>query len=147
MGSTSPNGTLARLRRAVFTRHSHPGSAWSRWASTPLAVLAVWTRDWRHGALVAAWMVLNPVVFPEPRDDRNWATRAMLGEERWITERPKDAALAVQGVSTVAFGLALVSAYRRRPVGAVAGTAAMMALILVYWEQMARYYERTTQQG
>ncbi|GAA1767107.1 MULTISPECIES: DUF6653 family protein [Streptomonospora] len=141
MSAFSP-GALARLRRAVFARHSNPWSAWSRWASAPLILVPVWTRSWKHAALVAGWMALNPVLFPEPADDSAWATRAMLGEERWITERPRDAAVAVQAATSVASTLAVVAAYRRRPVGAAAAMAAMMGLTMVYWEQMARYYDR-----
>ncbi|MDT0304986.1 DUF6653 family protein [Streptomonospora wellingtoniae] len=140
--SVSSPGAVARLRRAVFARHSNPWSAWSRWATSPLILVPVWTRSWKPTALVAGWMALNPVLFPEPADDSAWATRAMLGEERWITERPRDAAMAVQAATSVASMLAIAAAYRRRPVGAGAATAAMMGLTMVYWEQMARYYDR-----
>jgi hypothetical protein len=40
--------------------------------------VAVWNRSWRLGVLLGAWLVANPVVFPEPEDDEAWATRAML---------------------------------------------------------------------
>ncbi|WP_255429771.1 DUF6653 family protein [Streptomonospora sp. PA3] len=137
-----PTSTFARLRRAVFARHCNPWSAWSRWASAPLILVPVWTRDWRHAAAVGVWMALNPVVFPEPADDRAWSTRAMLGEELWIAERPRDAAMAVQAATSAAGLLAVAAAYRRRAVPAGAAMAAMMGLTMVYWEQMARYYDR-----
>ncbi|MUL40598.1 hypothetical protein FZ103_05285 [Streptomonospora sp. PA3] len=130
------------MRRAVFARHCNPWSAWSRWASAPLILVPVWTRDWRHAAAVGVWMALNPVVFPEPADDRAWSTRAMLGEELWIAERPRDAAMAVQAATSAAGLLAVAAAYRRRAVPAGAAMAAMMGLTMVYWEQMARYYDR-----
>jgi hypothetical protein len=50
MGDTS---TVARLRRAMFERHSNPWSAWTRWASTPLVLVPVWTRRRRDAALLA----------------------------------------------------------------------------------------------
>ncbi|MGH8574093.1 MAG: DUF6653 family protein, partial [Gammaproteobacteria bacterium] len=34
---------LGNLRRTVFARHSNPWSAWTRWASTPLFLVPVWT--------------------------------------------------------------------------------------------------------
>lgn len=95
------SGTLARVRRAVFARHSSPWSAWTR-----------------------------------------WATRAMLGEEQWIVDRPKDAALDVNAAASVAGVAAVVAASRRRPAAAAVATAAEMALLLVYWELMARYFDR-----
>lgn len=137
----------ARLRRAVFARHSNPWSAWTRWATTPLVPVPLWTRGWRHAALVAGWMALNPVLFPAPADDSAWSTRAMLGEEQWITDRPRDAALAVQTAGSAAMAAALVAAYRRRPAPAAAATAAAMGLTMVYWRQMVRYYDRRADTG
>lgn len=141
MENESP-GALARVRRYVFARHCNPWSAWTRWASTPMIPWAVWTRDRRHAAVTALWMAVNPVVFPEPADDGDWATRAMLGEEQWIVDRPRDAAMAVQAVTSLAMCAAVVSAYRRRALPTVLSTAAAMGLTMVYWEQMARYHDR-----
>lgn len=132
---------FARLRRAVFARHSNPWSAWSRWLTAPVVLVPVWTRSRRHAVVVGVWFALNPVVFPAPADQRAWATRAMLGEELWIVARPKDAALAVNAAATGAGLVALVAARRRRPVPAGAATVAQMLLLLVYWELMARYFE------
>ncbi|SDK63114.1 hypothetical protein SAMN04487820_11087 [Actinopolyspora mzabensis] len=132
----------ARLRRAVFARHANPWSAWSRWASTPLLLLPMWTRRRSHAAVVGVWFALNPVVFPEPADEHAWATRAMLGEEQWITDRPRDAALGVNIAATVAGLIALVAARRRRPVPAGTATAAQLVLLLGYWELMNRYLDR-----
>lgn len=130
------------VKRWVFARHCHPFSAWSRWASTPLCLVPLWTRRWRHGALVAAWMAVNPVVFGEPAHERAWASRAMLGEEIWIGERPRDLAMAVNAAATAAGLGAAVAAWRKRVAPAAAATAAQMALLLAYWELMARYHAR-----
>ncbi len=65
----------------------------------------------------------------------------MLGEELWIVDRPRDAALAVNAAATVAGVLALVAARRRRLGPASAATASQMVLLLAYWELMVRYFE------
>lgn len=140
--AATPEGPIARLRRAVFARHASPWSAWTRWATTPLVLVPVWHRSWRHAAWVAAWMALNPVVFPEPADDSAWSTRAILGEELWLVDRPKDAALAVNAAAAAASCVAVAAAYRRRPWPAAAATAVQMGLTVVYWAQMVRYYEQ-----
>ncbi|WP_216214320.1 DUF6653 family protein [Amycolatopsis aidingensis] len=135
-------GTITTLRGKVFARHANPLSAWSRWLTTPLVLVPVWTRKWSHAGLVAAWMVANAVVFPPPKHERAFATRAMLGEELWITERPKDAALLVNTGGSVLLLAALVAARRHRA-GAAAGAAAgSMALTMYYWKQMVEYRER-----
>jgi hypothetical protein len=133
---------LARVRRAIFARHANPWSAWTRWASTPLVLVPVWTRRPSHAVLVGAWLALNPIIFPRVTDEHNWATRAMLGEELWITRRPRDAAAALSVVTSAAAVIAIVAARRHRLAPAVAATAVQMALTLVYWEQMARYLDR-----
>ncbi|WP_276003204.1 DUF6653 family protein [Mycobacterium shimoidei] len=133
---------VARIRRAIFARHSNPWSAWTRWATTPLVLVPVWTRRWSHAALIGLWFAVNPVVFPEPANNRNWATRAMLGEEAWITNRPKDSAAAVSAAASAAAVAAVVTARRRRLGLTAAATAVQMALTLVYWQQMVRYFKR-----
>ncbi|SFQ17659.1 hypothetical protein SAMN05421810_10550 [Amycolatopsis arida] len=135
------SSTLATLRRSVFARHSNPWSAWTRWLSAPLTLVPVWTRRWRHAAPVALWMVANAVVFPKPADDSAWATRAMLGEERWIVERPRDTAMAVNAASSMALLAALIAARRRRALPAAGATAVSMGLTMVYWKLMVDSYE------
>jgi hypothetical protein len=130
------------FKRMVFARHSNPWSAWTRWLSTPLVLIPAWTRRWSHAAIVGAWMAANPVVFPRPANDHAWSTRAVLGEELWIAERPRDAAMAVDAAATLAGVTALIAARRHRAAPAAGATSVVMGLLLVYWRLMARYYDR-----
>lgn len=132
----------ADLKHEVFARHSNPWSAWTRWLSTPLVLVPLWTRRWSHAAIVGSGLAANPVIFPKPADEHAWSTRVVLGEEVWITERPRDTAMAVDAAATLAGITALIAARRRRAVSAACATAVMMALILVYWRFMADYYNR-----
>jgi hypothetical protein len=137
--------TVTRVRRAIFARHCNPWSAWTRWASAPLPLVPAWTRRWSHAALIALWLALNPFVFGKPAHERAWSTRAMLGEELWISRRPRDAAMLVSAVASVAALTALVAARRHRLFPAVIATAVQMVLTLVYWQQMVRYLDRQSQ--
>ena len=104
--------------------------------------MAVWSRSWRHGALLGAWLIANPVVFPEPKDDSAWATRAMLREEMWIAERPLDRALALN-IAATAFGLGGVwGALRRSPLPTLMCAVGQVAMLLAYWREMTLYYEQ-----
>ncbi len=116
----------------MFARQSNPWSAWTRWASTPLVLVPVWTRRRRDVVLVAAWLAVNPVVFPKPANDLAWATRAMLGEEQWIVDRPRDASMVLSAVTGAISVGALVAARRHDLRVAVLATAVQMALVLVY---------------
>jgi hypothetical protein len=95
--------------------------------------------------LIALWLVVNPFVFGKPAHERAWSTRAMLGEELWISRRPRDAAMVVSAVTSVAALSAVVAARRHRLIPAVVATAAQMVLTLVYWQQMVRYFDRHSQ--
>jgi hypothetical protein len=126
----------------VFARHANPWSAWTRWASTPLVLVPVWTRRWNHALLLGSWLAVNPFVFGKPVHERAWSTRAMLGEELWITRRPRDAAMALSALTSAVWVGAVVAARRRRLIPAAVATVVQMALTLVYWEQMVRYFDR-----
>jgi hypothetical protein len=95
--------------------------------------------------LIALWFAVNPFVFGKPAHQRAWSTRAMLGEELWISRRPRDAATLVSAVASAAALSAVVAARRHRPAPAAIATAIQMALTLVYWEQMVRYFNRQPQ--
>ncbi len=110
-----------------------------------MIVVPAWTRRWSHAVLIALWLTVNPFVFGKPRDESAWSTRAMLGEELWISRRPRDAAMFVSVVTSVAALTAVVAARRHRLGPALSATAVQMALTLVYWEQMVRYRERQSQ--
>ncbi len=132
---------FAAVRRAVFARHSNPWSAWTRWLSTPLILVPFWTRRWSHAAPIAAWMLVNPIVFPEPAGKEAWATRAMLGEEMWIVQRPRDRAAAVNVAATVCAIGAVFAARSRRLAPTAVLTATQMTLVMGYWQLMAEYYD------
>jgi hypothetical protein len=133
--------TGSQLKRWVFSRHSHPWSAWTRWASTPLLLLPVWNRSARQGAIVGVWFALNAVVFPPPRDDSAFATRVVLGEERWLEERPVSGALAINAVASGALVIAIDGARRHRRGQMTIGTVGAMGALLWYWREMVRFYE------
>jgi hypothetical protein len=95
--------------------------------------------------VIAVWLAVNPFVFGTPAHERAWSTRAMLGEELWISRRPRDAAMFVGALTSVAALSAVIAARRHRLVPAAVATAVQMALTLVYWEQMVRYFDRRSQ--
>ncbi|ORA11711.1 DUF6653 family protein [Mycobacterium asiaticum] len=133
---------VAAVRRAIFARHCHPWSAWTRWASTPLTLVPVWTRRPSHALAVAVWLAVNPVVFGKPEHLDAWSTRAMLGEELWITERPRDGAALLSIVTSAIALRAAIAARRHQLRPAVVSVAAQMALTMLYWQLMVRYLAR-----
>lgn len=122
--------------------HSNLWSAWTRLFSVPLVFVPIWTRSWRQGAILGVWLIANAIAFPEPKNDKAWATRAMLGEEMWIAKRPLDRAMALS-IGATAFNLGGVwGAYKQRLLPTAVCTVGQVALLLAYWRGMVVYYER-----
>jgi hypothetical protein len=141
----SKGGTVSshikRLLRGIFRHHSNPWSAWTRLFSAPLVFVPIWNRSWREGAILGVWLIANPIVFPEPKDNKAWATRAMLGEEMWIAKRPLDRAMALS-VGATAIGLGGVwGAYKRRLLPTAVCAVGQVALLLAHWRELVVYYE------
>ena len=64
---------------------------------------------------LSPWLAVNPVIFPKPAHDRAWAARAILGEELWATNRPRDAAAMVTGLTSLAAVAAIIASVRVGP--------------------------------
>jgi hypothetical protein len=107
----------------------------------------VWNRSAKQGVVVGAWLALNPVLFPPPRDVSAFATRAVLGEERWLVERPLSGALAINGVASAALLVAVDNARRHRGRQMTIATIGAMCALLWYWREMARFYEAQGRPG
>jgi hypothetical protein len=81
------------MDEATWRRHASPWSVWTRVATLPLLVLAVWSRAWLGPwavgpvALLLIWTWLNPRLFPAPRSTDNWASRGVMGERVWLNRR------------------------------------------------------------
>lgn len=132
---------LTRIRRWVFSRHSHPVSAWSRWASTPLILVPTWTRRWSTMAPIGAWLTINPILTPPPTDDSAWATRAVLGEELWLIDHPRDRLAAINAANSAVLIATILAARKHNKPLTVLGVANSMALTLVSWNFYANYYD------
>ncbi|MGC4994570.1 DUF6653 family protein [Nocardia salmonicida] len=130
------------LRHRVFARHSHPVSAWTRLLTTPLVVAPFWTRRADVTAGVLVWFAINPIITPEPVDRRSFATRAILGEERWLARPELDSTMTVlNAVGAGVLAGSMLAARHRRKVPTVLGVAASMALTLYSWRRYAALYD------
>ena len=71
-----------RMDEESWARHANPWSVWTRAAILPLMVLAIWSRFWigwwalAPVAALAVFAMVNPRLFPPPRNPDNWASRA-----------------------------------------------------------------------
>jgi hypothetical protein len=139
----SRSARLATLREAVWERHANPASGWSRVATLPLLVLAIYRRDRRLLAGTVVFVVVNPVLFPPPEGDDAWMTRVVYGERLWLEHGNRRHPIQLLNVCNAALTIyAVRSALRRRPVRTALATAGAMALKFLFVAFAADYYDR-----
>jgi hypothetical protein len=132
---------MAIMKERTWERHSNPWSVWTRVLSYPLVYLPVWNRSWRQAISVGTWFLLNPRLFPPPRDGSSWATRSVLGEQMWTRKRHVDLPMSLSMLSALFFLLALHSAYTQRLRRVVSFGGFALAFKLWFLEQMVAYYD------
>ena len=80
---------LFGLQGDTWMRHANPVSVWTRFAVLPLIAASIWSRDWIGWwslvplVLSLVFMMVNPLLFPQPRSTRNWTSKSVLGERVW----------------------------------------------------------------
>lgn len=127
---------LDRLEDILWIRHSNPKSGWSRVPSGPVLVYAVYRRSWRLFLVTLLWTVINPFLFSPPETEEAWMTRGVLAE-RWWVRQEQNGTLGVTYPnicnvgSVLAFGYALLAAWRRRSAGTAVGS--ILAFGLKFW--------------
>lgn len=73
-----------------WLKHANPWSVWSRFATLPFIILAIWSRVWIGWycllpvSLLIIWVVLNPTLFSKPETFNSWGSRAVLGERAYL---------------------------------------------------------------
>ena len=114
---------LFGMSDAVWARHANPWSVWTRVASLPILLLAIWSPRWLGWwaalpiAAVVLWLWLNPRLFPIARRTGSWASRVTFGERVWLNRKrvPVPAhhvrvAHMLSAVAAPAFAVAVVGA-------------------------------------
>jgi hypothetical protein len=147
---------LFGLEGERWMRHANPLSVWTRFSVLSLLALSIWSRDWIGlyclipVALSIVWMMVNPILFKEPRSTRNWASKGVFGErifaDRNTVEIPAEFrsrvpnlanAYSTLGLVLLAYGLIMLSLL---PV--VAGIIIVHGGKLWYIDRMVLLFDR-----
>jgi hypothetical protein len=146
---------LFGLEGESWIRHANPLSVWTRFAVLPLIAVSIWSRAWIGWwslvpiALSLVFMMVNPLLFPEPRSTRHWVSKAVFGERVWAdrtkVEVPRQFtsrvpyvtyALQVVGIAVLAYGLVRLDA-----LAAVAGVVIAQTAKAWYLDRMVLLFE------
>jgi hypothetical protein len=134
---------MAIMKDRTWERHSNPWSVWTRVLTYPLVYIPVWNRSWRQAVSVAAWFLLNPRLFPPPKDDSSWATRSVLGEQIWTRKTRADLPMWLNMLSALFFLIALYTAYTRRSWNLVTFGGFSLVFKLWFLQRMVVYYDES----
>jgi hypothetical protein len=132
---------MAIMKKQTWERHSNPWSVWTRVLTYPLVYVPVWNRCWRQVVSVGGWFLVNPRLFPPPKDDSSWATRSVLGEQIWTRKSHADLPMSISILSAASFLVALYSAYTQRLWRLVSFGSLALVLKLWFLELMVSYYD------
>ncbi len=78
-----------KLEGDNWKKHANPWSVWTRFATLPFIVLAIWSRAWIGWyclipiVLLIFWLLINPTLFKTPKHFNSWGSKAVLGEKYW----------------------------------------------------------------
>ncbi|WP_137289980.1 DUF6653 family protein [Natronorubrum halophilum] len=139
---SQPDPEAGLANRLFWSRHANPGSVWTFVGAYLLLVASIYRRSRPLLVGTLLFVAVNPLLFSPPKTDDAWATRVVLGERVWL-ER------GLVSSSHTRFTLAcapvylftLRSAANRRPLRTGVGTVASLALMLLFFDRMARLYE------
>ncbi len=76
-----------------WLKHANPWSVWTRFATLPFLVLAVWSRAWIGWyslipiIVLIVWLIVNPILFRKAKNINNWASKSVLGEKYWAARK------------------------------------------------------------
>ncbi|XVH32921.1 DUF6653 family protein [Haloferacaceae archaeon DSL9] len=139
----------SRLPARFWARHANPWSGGTRIAAGPVLMYALYHRRWRLLAATILFLVVNPMLFPEPASEAtdNWLSKGVLGEQAWFEDGNPTFGTSypalLNAVGLPIFLGALYAAVTRRPVATVVGTAVAVGLKFWFVDEMVTYYEET----
>ena len=83
------------LQGDSWLKHANPWSIWTRFATLPFLILAIWSRVWLGWyclipiTILIVWLVVNPILFKKPKSLDNWGSKSVLGEKYWSERKSR----------------------------------------------------------
>ena len=86
---------IFNLKNDNWMKHANPWSIWTRFATLPFLILAIWSRIWLSWyslipiLVLVLWLIINPTLFKKPKTFDNWGSKSVLGEKFWSERKQK----------------------------------------------------------
>ena len=115
---------MAIMAKKTWEKHSNPWSGWTRMINYPLLYLPFWflsdflnepSANWFMPIgliLVIIWFIINPRIFPKPKNYNNWMSKGVFGEKIWTAnKRYRDINIIFTIIPAPFFVIALYTTY------------------------------------
>lgn len=80
---------MAIFTEKTWNKHANPWSGWTRVLAMPALAIGLYFHNPWILALTVIWLIINPLVFPKPKDTNNWMSRGVLGEQIYYKNSKK----------------------------------------------------------
>lgn len=80
---------MAILSDKTWSKHANPWSGWTRVLVMPALAVGLYYHNFWILAATMIWLVINPVVFPKPKNTNNWMSKGVLGEQMYFKDGKK----------------------------------------------------------
>lgn len=126
-----------------WERHANYLSGWTRVGVYPFLIASLYIRDWITLAVVIVFTIINPVLFPKPKNNQYWMTKGVLGEQLWIKKKKKHKKANMLNLfNGIAFLVMLVGIYYQLLYVTVLMGTTSGILKLLFLEEMVLLYEK-----
>jgi len=145
---------MAIMAKKTWEKHANPLSGWTRMITYPLLYLPFWflndflnepSENWLMPIgllIVIIWFIINPRIFPKPKNYDNWMSKGVFGEKIWTAnKRYKDINIIFTIIPAPFFLIALYTTYMNLFWETMFFASVPFLFKLWFLDRMVFYYE------
>lgn len=125
---------MAILSEETWERHANPWSGWTRVLSMPALAVGLYLHSfWVLGAVIA-WLIINPMLFPKPKNFDNWMSKGVLGEKLYFEDGKKlrkDLPTLLNVINAPVFAAFMYFSWQQELVPTI--LSGMLAMTIKFW--------------
>lgn len=125
---------MAILTENTWSRHSNPWSGWTRVLSMPILALGLYYHNYLILAATIVWLIINPIIFPKPKNINNWMSKGVLGEQIYFKKGrkiKKDLPSLLNVVNVPVFFMFLYFGWQQELVAMI--LAGLLTMAIKFW--------------
>lgn len=131
------------MKDSTWQRHSNPWSGWTRMFGYWALLAAIYLHNWWFLGGVVVFLIFNPLLFPAPKSQESWMSKAVLGEQLYTKKGllKKDLPTLLNFLNLPCFIASIYFAYQQDMWLMVAAGLLSTTYKLWFLDRMVVYYE------